>query len=204
MTQYNLESFKQSIIEAENKLKEVAKLYSELSQDRTFTQLEEQSQEISKAINNLKNSNIPIPDTLLDLKNQLTHALSIKFEVDGIYNSFISDLQIRIAEFSNEKRRTRKYKKGDGSEKPETVVYVVEVCKLVFKNKIKYSKAFSIICKKFGISTGAVRHKCTGLLNLKVDVFKNYIKDQPQALISHLKKTFPEHEDFIKSELENI
>ena len=129
----------------------------------------------------------------------MANKLMVKTDSDEAIQSLLNTMSSFINDFAQSNKKERK--RGNKLDESESLDIVIEVVNAILKEKLKISRAFSIIAKKHGITTTGVRNKCAGQLGINLKTFKSYLANNHQALISQIIKTFPDKESYIKSKL---
>lgn len=200
MEDAHINELKSKIDKAKISIEEIKTSYNNIISNSSLQEVDHQLYEVNRAVTNLQNSNIPVPDALRELKNEMTNKLIVKTEANDTINSFIQSLSAFIAEL--EIKNKSKKKKVKRLDEIASIDIVVDVINAVAKTNQKPSQAFRSIAKKNGISTAGVRLKCTKQIVLTMNSFKSSLTNNQTAIIDQLVKVFPTQEAYIKSKSE--
>lgn len=199
MSEFNIDELKNKINSVNSILEEIRNHYKSITDNSSLQEIDQQLIEINKAITNLQKNNTQVPDALRELKNQMTTNLMVKTDADEVMHPFLQNLSSFVNDFSISK--TRKRKSSSRLDDDESLEIVIEVVIAILRDKMKISRAFSLVAKKHSITSTGVRNKCAGQLGINLKVFKNHISNNHQALINQIVKTYPDKESYIKSKL---
>jgi len=83
--------------------------------------------------------------------------------------------------------------------RPKQLEKVLDVAQLIFKGE-EPNRAFKNVAKQHGVCESTVRDKCTRVLGINTDQFKEIIKDK-NRFVTFLKGKYPHYENLINEKL---